>query len=153
MTLVLLGGLAGLGAAAWFLPLGAVTALPVHYLLWFYEVCCTVCMRLPGHTWAAGHPELWQVLLFFGILLVLVVWNGKIPKLLFWQGMLCALLTFTLKLPEGLQITMVDVGQVELAPATVKMATIVIATVPILIVYPFLQKHFVKGVMVGAIKG
>ncbi len=111
MTLILLGGLAGLGAAAWFLPLGAVTAMPVHYLLWFYEVCCTVCMRLPGHTWAAGHPELWQVLLFFGILLTLVVWNGKIPKLLFWQGMLCALLTFTLKLPEGLQITMVDVGQ------------------------------------------
>lgn len=36
---------------------------------------------------------------------------------------------------------------------TMKMAVIVIGTVPILIVYPFLQKHFAAGVMVGAIKG
>lgn len=35
---------------------------------------------------------------------------------------------------------------------TIKYATIVIATVPILFLYPFLQKYFVKGVMIGAIK-
>lgn len=33
-----------------------------------------------------------------------------------------------------------------------QMASIVVATVPILCVYPFVQKHFVKGVMVGSIK-
>lgn len=38
-------------------------------------------------------------------------------------------------------------------PETLKMASVVIATVPILMVYPFLQKHFAKGAMVGAIKG
>ena len=36
---------------------------------------------------------------------------------------------------------------------TVRMATIVVATVPILCVYPFVQKYFVKGMLVGAIKG
>ena len=36
---------------------------------------------------------------------------------------------------------------------TIKYATIIVVTVPILLVYPFLQKYFVKGVMVGAIKG
>jgi putative aldouronate transport system permease protein len=36
---------------------------------------------------------------------------------------------------------------------TVKYATIMVATVPILLLYPFLQKYFVKGVMVGALKG
>ncbi len=36
---------------------------------------------------------------------------------------------------------------------TIKYATIVVATVPILCVYPFLQRYFVKGVMIGAIKG
>lgn len=36
---------------------------------------------------------------------------------------------------------------------TLKMAVIVIGTVPILIVYPLLQKHFAAGVMVGAVKG
>ncbi|MFV0399424.1 MAG: carbohydrate ABC transporter permease [Oscillospiraceae bacterium] len=34
-----------------------------------------------------------------------------------------------------------------------KYAMIVVATVPVLCVYPFIQKHFVKGVMIGAIKG
>ena len=36
---------------------------------------------------------------------------------------------------------------------TVRMATIVVATLPILCVYPFLQKYFVKGMLVGSVKG
>ncbi|GAB6930231.1 carbohydrate ABC transporter permease [Paenibacillus sp. JCM 10914] len=35
---------------------------------------------------------------------------------------------------------------------TIKYATIMVATLPILFLYPFLQKYFVKGVMIGAIK-
>lgn len=40
-----------------------------------------------------------------------------------------------------------------LSSDSVKYATIVVATAPILAIYPFLQKYFVKGVMVGAVKG
>jgi putative aldouronate transport system permease protein len=40
-----------------------------------------------------------------------------------------------------------------IAPEAIKAASIVISTLPILCVYPFLQKYFVKGVMVGSIKG
>ena len=36
---------------------------------------------------------------------------------------------------------------------TIKAATIMVATLPILCVYPFIQKYFVKGVMVGSLKG
>lgn len=35
---------------------------------------------------------------------------------------------------------------------TIKYATIVVSTVPVLCIYPFIQKHFVKGVMIGAVK-
>jgi putative aldouronate transport system permease protein len=35
---------------------------------------------------------------------------------------------------------------------TIKYATIIVATVPVLVMYPFLQRYFVKGVMLGAIK-
>ena len=38
-------------------------------------------------------------------------------------------------------------------PETVRSATIVVTTVPILLGYPFIQKYLVKGVMVGAVKG
>ena len=36
---------------------------------------------------------------------------------------------------------------------TVKYATIMVSTVPVLMVYPFIQKYFVQGVMIGSIKG
>lgn len=39
-----------------------------------------------------------------------------------------------------------------LSPEGIKMAVIVVATVPILLVYPFLQKHFIQGMMVGSVK-
>ncbi|WP_047983331.1 carbohydrate ABC transporter permease [Ornithinibacillus californiensis] len=38
-------------------------------------------------------------------------------------------------------------------PETIQMAAILLATLPILLVYPFLQKHFAKGVMLGSVKG
>ena len=38
-------------------------------------------------------------------------------------------------------------------PEAVRSATIVASTIPILIVYPFVQKYFIKGVMIGSVKG
>ncbi len=46
-----------------------------------------------------------------------------------------------------------DSGEVAAAAETVKYGTIMVATVPILLLYPFLQKYFVKGVMIGGVKG
>lgn len=47
----------------------------------------------------------------------------------------------------------VGMGDQEKIGESIKYAVIVIATLPILCVYPFVQKYFVKGVMIGAVKG
>lgn len=46
-----------------------------------------------------------------------------------------------------------DVGGTVVMPQSLKMATVAVSTIPILIVYPWLQKYFVKGVMLGSVKG
>ncbi|BFH60829.1 MULTISPECIES: carbohydrate ABC transporter permease [Paenibacillus] len=40
-----------------------------------------------------------------------------------------------------------------LPPESIKMATVVVAIVPVMLVYPFLQKYFIKGMLIGAVKG
>lgn len=44
-------------------------------------------------------------------------------------------------------------GDDYLISETIQFATIVVATLPILAIYPYIQKYFVKGVMIGAVKG
>ncbi|GCE29555.1 ABC transporter permease [Dictyobacter alpinus] len=46
-----------------------------------------------------------------------------------------------------------DLGLVMPPEVTIQMAVVVLATLPILLVYPFLQKYFTKGVLTGSIKG
>lgn len=111
MALVLLCALFGMAAAVCFLPLGQILAEPVHICLAFYEKCCSVCLKLPGNRWITGCPKPWQVAAFFGILAVLVVCNNRLSKLHFWQGVLCALFVLSVRIPQGLQVTVVDVGQ------------------------------------------
>ena len=52
------------------------------------------------------------------------------------------------------KINMPDiVAQRQITSESVKMATMVITTAPIVVLYPFLQKYFIKGIMIGSIKG
>ncbi|KPV58020.1 ABC transporter permease [Paenibacillus sp. A3] len=53
-------------------------------------------------------------------------------------------------LSEGVQAA----RGLQVPPAeTIGMAAILVSTIPILVLYPFLQKHFAKGVMLGSVKG
>jgi len=44
-------------------------------------------------------------------------------------------------------------GVEQLQPEVIRAASVMFATIPIILVYPWLQKYFVKGVMIGAVKG
>lgn len=55
---------------------------------------------------------------------------------------------------SGMQGDMTEMGAASAPPEqTIKMAVIVVATIPVLLVYPFIQKHFAKGALLGSIKG
>lgn len=44
-------------------------------------------------------------------------------------------------------------SNIGLPTATLRMAIAVVGLLPILIIYPFIQKYFVKGIAIGAVKG
>lgn len=48
---------------------------------------------------------------------------------------------------------MVGMGDQMVMPEAIKYATVMVSTLPILLIYPFAQKYFVKGIMIGAVKG
>lgn len=110
-SLIVSDGLLTCAAAACFLPLGKFTALPAHILFSFYEICCKVAMRLPGSRNIIGAPDTWQILIFMSTICVAVFYSRKWSKLNFWQFILLALLCITLRFHDGLQITLIDVGQ------------------------------------------
>lgn len=86
-------------------------------------------------------------------------WNDYFSTVLYintkekWalQAVLRYMLTNTNQAMQSAGITVAAATNV--TAATIKSASVVIATVPILCVYPFVQKYFVKGVMIGGVKG
>ena len=73
--------------------------------------------------------------------------RGKYPLQLFLREILVENRLNEITAGQGQANEVEDVG------TTIKYATIIVSTVPILLVYPFIQKYFVHGVMIGAIKG
>ncbi|MCM1039633.1 MAG: DNA internalization-related competence protein ComEC/Rec2 [Ruminococcus sp.] len=110
-TVIVSGGLAVLAAASCYLPLGKYATYPVHLLLAFYESCCMWTLKLPGSRNILGRPKNWQIVVFALLLSAAVFGSRKWSRLQFWMCILSAVLFLTLRLPDGLQITILDVGQ------------------------------------------
>lgn len=54
---------------------------------------------------------------------------------------------------EAQTISLSEAAAVTSTPEVLQAAAIMVVTIPIICIYPFLQKYFVKGVMIGAVKG
>ncbi len=115
----------------------------------------------------AGHITiLWRVIvpLSKSILAVMVLYYGVgIWNSWFWASTIIRtrelyplqviLREILMQNDVGSMTTGVSVADQESVGQSIKYATIMVATVPILCIYPFLQKYFTKGVMIGAVKG
>lgn len=102
------------------------------------------------------------------VLAVLVIfyavghWNSYTPALLYLRNTdkypLQMVLRQILVLNDTTSMIEAEMGSVNMAERimlaeTLKYAAMVVSSVPMLIIYPFVQRHFVQGVMIGAIKG
>jgi len=103
-------------------------------------------------------PVISTIFLFIGV----TQWNSWFDAFLFVSNVrLYPLQTLLHKIIlESQTRTMIDIMrmmdqtvQSKVTAESIKMATLIVATLPILCVYPFLQKYFVKGMMIGAVKG
>ena len=114
-----------------------------------------------GIYWRIYLPLSKPVLASIGLFCAVGLWNDYFNAMIYLSGpaketVQIVLRRIVLLASGGDQInaTMFDFDLLGTPPdKAVKMAATVVATIPILCVYPFLQKHFAKGVMVGAVKG
>lgn len=110
-SVIVYDGLCALTMAACCLPLGKYAGLPARFLLSAYEICCTLTLKLPGSRNILGKPEDWQIILFAAVAVIVVFASEKWTKLQFWLCILFAVMSLTLRTGNGLQITVIDVGQ------------------------------------------
>lgn len=99
-------------------------------------------------------PVVAVMVLFYGV----AHWNAWFSALIYLRTRDLYPLQLILReilITNSTESMMTGVGGNDKMPIgeTIKYATIIVATAPILFLYPFLQKYFVKGVMIGAIKG
>lgn len=98
-------------------------------------------------------PVVSVMILFYGV----GHWNSWFNAMIFLRNRELYPLQLVLReilIASSTENMMTDVVQDrEPVGETIKYATIMVATLPILFVYPFLQKYFVKGMMIGALKG
>ena len=99
-------------------------------------------------------PVISVMILFYGV----GHWNAWFNAMIYLRNRDLYPLQLILReilIASSLDNMMTETAVVDREPVaqTVKYATIMVATLPILCVYPFLQKYFVKGVMIGALKG
>ncbi|TBL69387.1 carbohydrate ABC transporter permease [Paenibacillus thalictri] len=100
-------------------------------------------------------PVIAALTLFYGV----HYWNIFMSVLLYIQNVEMHNLTVMVQQMVNSQSLLIEINKQQpddlsdITPEGIKSAGIIVMVLPMLIVYPLLQKYFVKGVMIGAIKG
>jgi putative aldouronate transport system permease protein len=109
-----------------------------------------------GVFWRIVLPLSKPIIATFSLFYATAIWNDYMSPLLYinderkWT---LQVLVRQLTAPNADAENVLSVQPTALFPQQgLKFAVIVLATVPILLVYPFLQKHFAKGVLIGSVK-
>ncbi|WP_038954163.1 carbohydrate ABC transporter permease [Bacillus halotolerans] len=110
-----------------------------------------------GVFWRIALPLSKPVIATFALFYAVGIWNDFFHALLYINDSAKWPLQMVLRqvtILSDLTATNGDTMQNTIPPEQgIKLAVIVIATIPILAVYPFLQKHFAKGMLIGSVKG
>lgn len=98
------------------------------------------------------------VMATIGLFYAVALWNNFMFALLYLRDAdMFPLQVILRNIAIAGQINSADVansaGEERVIDESLRFATIIIGTLPILLVYPFIQKHFVKGAMIGSVKG
>lgn len=116
------------------------------------------CSEL-GLLWRIVLPLSKPVLATFALFYAVGHWNDFFQALLYmndpskWPLQVMLRQIVLLSQAAAGDPTAMDPNFVKPPEQSIKMAVIVVGTIPIMIVYPFLQKYFAKGVLIGSIKG
>ena len=105
--------------------------------------------------WRIILPLSTPVLATFALFYAVGIWNDFMSPLLYLNdSSMWTLQMFLRQVTVATDLSIVDADPSQLPPAQgIKFAVIVVATLPILLFYPFLQKHFAKGMLIGSVKG
>jgi putative aldouronate transport system permease protein len=95
------------------------------------------------------------VLATFALFYAVGIWNDFMSPLLYLSDQSKWTLQMVLRqVTASATLTAEDLGTDVPPPAQgIKFAVVIIATIPVLLAYPFLQKHFAKGMLIGSVKG
>lgn len=95
------------------------------------------------------------VLATFALFYAVGIWNDYMSPLLYLNDQDMWTLQMILRqVTASASLTAEDLATDVPPPAQgIKFAVVIIATIPVLLAYPFLQKHFAKGMLIGSVKG
>ena len=166
---VLVNNILGLRNTVWalILPL-AMSPFSVVVLRTFYKMAITLPLIESAHIDGAGEWKIYRKIILplslpgiatIALFLTIRYWNDWFQAMLFIDGNHIQPLQYLLvRIENEIRFILENAHLInpeavmDVSSEAVRMAIVVVSTVPILLIYPFFQRHFVSGMTVGAVK-